>query len=79
MKKSGINFVFRVPLIPGITDTEENLRAISQIVGDCPVVLLRYNALAGAKYEMLDMAFSLGKRENRAEDFTRFFRNARME
>ena len=79
LKQSGKEFVFRVPLIPGITDTEENLRAISEIVGDHKVELLKYNALAGAKYEMLDMTYPLAPRENRPEDFTRFFRNAKME
>ena len=33
-----------------ITDTEENLRAISEFVGDDRVELLTYNKLAPAKY-----------------------------
>ena len=59
LKTSGKPFVFRIPLIPGITDTTANLTAISHIVGDCPVQLLKYNALAGAKYDMLSMTYSL--------------------
>lgn len=77
LKTSGKKFVFRVPLIPDITDTEENLRAISEIAGDSPVELLAYNNLAGAKYEMLGMEYTLGTDTNRNEDFTKYFRNAK--
>lgn len=78
LKQSKKTFVFRVPLIPGITDTEENLRAISVIAGDAPVELLRYNALAGAKYATFGMSYPLSDRTNRDEDFTRYFANATM-
>ena len=50
LMQSGIPHLFRTPLIPGITDTEENLRAISDFIGREPIELLRYNTLAGAKY-----------------------------
>ena len=76
LKQSGKEFVFRIPLIPDITDTEENLKAISEIVGDSPVELLAYNNLAGAKYEMLDMEYKLGSEGNRDTDFTKYFKNA---
>lgn len=76
LKKSGKEYVFRVPLIPGITDTEENLVKISEIAGNSPVELLRYNQLAGAKYDMLGMTYPLSDEKNRDEDFTRFFENA---
>jgi pyruvate formate lyase activating enzyme len=52
----------RVPLIPGITDTEENLRAIFGFMRDAGlerVALLPYNASAGAKYEWLGRAYEL--------------------
>ena len=78
LKASNKQFVFRVPLIPDITDTEENLKAISEIAGDCPVELLSYNPLAGAKYEMLGEKYTLDGRENRNEDFTKYFKNAKM-
>jgi len=46
--------VVRVPLIPGITDTRENLSAIGGWLktnaGDCDVELLQYNSLAESKY-----------------------------
>ena len=76
LKKSGKPFVFRVPLIPEITDTPDNLRMISEIVGDAPVELLKYNALAGAKYEMVGMKYQLGEVKNREEEFEKYFQNA---
>ena len=76
LRKSGKTFVFRVPLIPGITDTEENLLAISRIVGSCRTELLPYNPMAGAKYPMVGMTYSLAGKENRPGDYTRYFENA---
>lgn len=58
LKHSGIPHLFRTPLIPGITDTEENLIAISEIVGNDKIELLPYNHLAGAKYESVGRSFS---------------------
>ncbi len=78
LKRSGKEFVFRIPLIPYITDTEENLSACAEIAGDCPVELLKYNPLAGTKYEMLGMKYPLSADGNRNEDYTRFFKNAKM-
>lgn len=78
LKQSGKQFVFRVPLIPDITDTEKNLRAIAEVVEDYPVELMPYNPLAGAKYSMVDMEYSLSDEGNREEDFTKYFYNAVM-
>ncbi len=78
LKSSGKEFVFRIPLIPNITDTDENLSAISDIVGDCPVELLKYNTLAGAKYDMLGMEYTLSSEPNEKKDYTAFFKNAKM-
>ena len=76
LRQSGKPFLFRVPLIPGITDTEENLRAISRIVEDAPVELLKYNPFAGAKYDTVGLTYSLPELRNRDEDFTKYFQNA---
>ena len=57
----GKNAVIRTPLIPGITDTEENLAAIKKLVGDLPHELLPYNEMADAKYSMLGMEYPLKK------------------
>lgn len=62
LKKSGKKFVLRVPQIPGITDTEENLKAIKRIAEGVNLELLPYNKLAGAKYEMLGMKYPLSDR-----------------
>lgn len=59
LKTSGKKFVFRVPLIPGITDTDENLQAIAEIAGDCYTELMPYNEFAGAKYSMVGMEYPL--------------------
>jgi pyruvate formate lyase activating enzyme len=46
--------IIRVPLVPGVTDTDENLRAIARQVSALPrrarVELLPYNRAAGGKY-----------------------------
>jgi pyruvate formate lyase activating enzyme len=50
----GTPFVVRVPLVPGVTDTDENLGAIASRVSRLPghprVELLPYNRAAGGKY-----------------------------
>lgn len=72
---SGKPHVIRVPLIPGITDTEENLRAIAALTEHSHVELMRYNPLAGAKYPMVGMEYTLEKNENVAVDLS-WFRSA---
>jgi pyruvate formate lyase activating enzyme len=56
-----IPFVIRVPLIPGVTDTDENLAAIAKGVnrlsGLIRVDLLPYNRAAGGKYSALRKQF----------------------
>ena len=58
LKNSGVKYTFRVPLVPNITDTDENLGAIAKFVGDSPVELLPYNRLAPAKYENAGRKFT---------------------
>ena len=59
LKRSGKEFVLRMPLIPGITDTEENKAAALKIADGAKLEFLDYNPLAGAKYEMLGMKYEL--------------------
>jgi len=59
LQQSGIPHLIRTPLIPGITDTEENLSAISGLLGGAPWEKLPYNQMAGAKYKLLDMEYPL--------------------
>jgi pyruvate formate lyase activating enzyme len=54
LEASGVPYVIRVPLVPGVTDTDANLTAIAEMVqgsrGMLRVDLLPYNRQAGAKY-----------------------------
>ena len=77
LKNSGIPYIIRIPLIPDITDTEENLKGISKIVNDSPVELLSYNQMAGAKYESVGMEYSLTKEKNKEPDLS-IFKNATL-
>ncbi len=61
LSASGVPFVIRVPLVPGVTDTDANLQAIAATVCGLPgllrVDLLPYNRAAGAKYAAAGMQF----------------------
>ncbi len=65
---SGVPYVVRVPLVPGVTDTDDNLAAIAGAVAGLPglleVNLLPYNRAAGAKYPAASMQFKPGYDEN---------------
>jgi pyruvate formate lyase activating enzyme len=70
----------RIPLIPGITDTEENLRGIFAFmrqVGLPSVALLPYNAAASAKYEWLDLPYEIAGEPQSREQLERFVQMAR--
>jgi pyruvate formate lyase activating enzyme len=59
---AGRNVQVRVPLIPGITDTEENLRGIFSFIRDVgltSLALLPYNPSADAKYEWLGLTYEI--------------------
>lgn len=56
LSKSGVEFTVRIPLIPGVTDTQENITQIAQLLNKNKVFyaeLLPYNKMAGGKYKML--------------------------
>jgi pyruvate formate lyase activating enzyme len=54
-------FIIRVPLVPGVTDTDANLGGIAHTVKNLPglveVDLLPYNQAAGSKYQYAGMQF----------------------
>jgi len=56
-----VPYVIRVPLVPGVTDTDENLSAIAHVVKGrrrpVRVDLLPYNRAAGGKYRACGRAF----------------------
>jgi pyruvate formate lyase activating enzyme len=57
---AGRQVQIRVPLIPGITDSDGNLQAIAAFMSDAglrDLALLPYNTSAAAKYEWLDLPF----------------------
>ncbi|MFI5259633.1 MAG: glycyl-radical enzyme activating protein, partial [Candidatus Limnocylindrales bacterium] len=77
-------FVARVPLVPGVTDTNENLTAIAAAVASQPtlvrVELLPYNRAAGGKYAACGRTFLPGFDEDRQLNVeVRPFRNAGIE
>lgn len=61
LKESGKPHLIRTPLIPGITDTDQNLTAIHRLIGNSAWEQLPYNTMAGAKYSMLGMRYPLQK------------------
>jgi len=59
--QSGVPFITRVPLIPTVTDTVENLTAIAAFLkenGVRGVELLPYNRMAGSKYPLAGMTWA---------------------
>ncbi len=61
LMNSGKEYVIRTPLIPNITDTEENLKKIQKIIKNSLWEKLPFNKMAGAKYPMVGMDFKLFK------------------
>jgi len=61
LSKSGKPFIIRVPLVPGVTDTDENLAGIAKTIEKLPglveVNLLPYNRAAGSKYQYAGLEF----------------------
>ena len=72
LAENGVPVMFRVPLVPGFTDTLENIRATADFVnslrGNCVqgIDLMLYHRMGIGKYESLDREYSL-KRVNPPE------------
>jgi pyruvate formate lyase activating enzyme len=70
LKEMGKPFVARVPLIPGVTDSAQNLEAIAGVLqgfhGLLGVDLLPYNKTAGSKYRYAGMEFKPDYDESQA-------------
>jgi pyruvate formate lyase activating enzyme len=68
LNESELPIVIRVPLVPGVTDTDENFQQIAQLVKNMPALLgvdlLPYNRQAGAKYPAVGMQFQPTYDEN---------------
>jgi pyruvate formate lyase activating enzyme len=62
LAKSGVKFVTRIPLIPTVNDTVENIRATAEFMSGLGVryiELLPYNKMAGGKYLMLGREYKV--------------------
>lgn len=61
LKKSGKPFTIRIPLIPGVNDSEENFIQTARLLEDSKnlieVQLLPYHKTAGAKYSMVNKTY----------------------
>ncbi len=61
LSEMGKPFIIRVPLVPGVTDTDQNLRDIALLASHLDslqrVELLPYNKVAGSKYSSVGMTF----------------------
>lgn len=69
LKKSGKQFVVRMPLIPSVTDTAENYARVAERVkgsGALRVELLPYNGFAGSKYALIGEKYSPGFDEKKS-------------
>lgn len=55
-------FILRIPLIPGVNDTRQNMLNILSMIKEVPslvrVEILSYNKLAGAKYPMVGKEYN---------------------
>ena len=76
---AGSAVTIRMPMIPRITDTRENLDAMAELItGVCPrgtpIHLLPYNSLAGGKYPIYGMEYPLRDwyRENQSDNIRAF-------
>lgn len=62
LNESGKPFIIRIPLIPGVNDSEANFEATASIVKDFTnlerVEILPYHKTAGAKYTMLSQDYN---------------------
>jgi pyruvate formate lyase activating enzyme len=62
LQQSGMPFEIRVPVIPGVNDGIDNIRATAALVKDSKalvrVELLAYHRTAGAKYGLVDREFT---------------------
>lgn len=64
LSRSDTDFYIRIPLIPGVNDTQENMERTAQLLKGAKnlkrVELLPYHQTAGAKYPMVNEVFNPG-------------------
>ena len=64
LAERGARLLFRQPLIPGVNDTEENIRAAAEFIrslgrADLGLQLIAYHRLGTSKYAALDIPYTL--------------------
>lgn len=68
----GVPMIIRIPLIPGLTDTDENIEAIANFVreldSELPINILPYHRMGMGKYKMLDREYMLNDLERQPEE-----------
>ena len=61
LMKSDKPFRIRIPLIPGVSDTKENIESVAKFISETNkstfVELLPYHKTAGAKYDMVGLTY----------------------
>jgi pyruvate formate lyase activating enzyme len=72
-RQKGIKMVVRIPVIPGLTDSNENINSIAKFVsseldGVNVVELMPYHRLGRGKYTDIGMTYELGDLEPPSED-----------
>ena len=84
--ESGAEINIRIPLIPGITDTEQNLNDIRNVVSLYPAIktvsLLPYNEIAENKYNRMNKTYLPGtlvtQSEERLKEIESIFENLNL-
>ena len=79
LRKVTDHIVLRIPIIPGITDTPENIGSLYETACENKIHeihFLPYNTSAGAKYEWCGRTYKLGERTMDAERLKRYKENA---
>ena len=84
LKQSGKPFRIRIPLIPDVNDSPENMCATAQLIAGAPaldkVELLPYHTAAGAKYQSAGLRYDPGFPINKSPQiYTQPFEQLGME
>jgi pyruvate formate lyase activating enzyme len=87
LSEKGNKVIIRIPLIPGITDTEKNLSALSahlmKLQNIKKIDLLPYNEIAGSKYKRFNRPSRIGnlktQDEEKLEEIKTYFRGLNSE
>jgi len=64
LAEAGARIIFRTPVVPGMNDSEENIRATARFAADMhaeELELLPYHQMGAGKYEQLGLTYSLNE------------------